>query len=505
MIKQRALSSNAPLPGIEHIIVLMFENRSFDNVLGTLYPPSATFDGLPLDSSNTYKDLLRKSYTVTVTNTPPSGNAPNITPDPDPGESFDDMTKQIFGDGSVANMSGFAQSYYDVLGGDPGDIMFYFTPDQMPVSSYLASNFAVCDQWFASGPVQTFPNRMFCHCGTPGSYTDIFGNVQALLNDIDYISDLFGSGLEKFAGKVSDTSIFQLLDGTGGPNEANWKVYFHDWPISAINSYVNDAWIANSPCVASYDDSDYDPPYGTSTFYNDVANDSLPSYAFIEPRFFDNYSGSGLPSNSNHPGTANYPPIGNPPRNVWDGEVFLAMVYETLCLFPDVFNKTLLIVTYDEHGGVYDHVPPNSSPFATTAVSPFTKAAKNFNYDRFGVRVPAFFVNPMIPANTIYRPAQPSSGPYYPCDHTTIIATLREQFDLGATLTPRDAAAPWLTGLISTNTPRPIETLRLPAALKSWRDSQPKRAGRPRPRLTPAEHEQRMIEITKAKAQGRRR
>lgn len=503
-MKKLAVSANAPLPGIEHIVVLMFENRSFDNVLGTLYPPSDNFDGLPLDSSNTYIDPFK--HTVTVTNTPPSGNAPVITPYPDPGESFHDMTKQIFGyaGSQVADMSGFAQNYFDkhMLTGKPGDIMFYFTPDQMPMTSFLASNFAVCDQWFASGPVQTFANRMFCHCGTPGYHLHHHsGKLHAYLNDDNYVEDLLGSGIEMFAGKVKDKSIFELLDGGNGPSEANWKVYFHDWPMSVINKYVNDAWNAKSPCVASYDDSDYNPPYGTSTFFDDVALDKLPAYAFIEPRYFDNYSGSGLSPNSNHPGSANYPPSGTPPIDVRNGELLLLFVYNTLCLFPSVFNKTLLIVTYDEHGGVYDHVPPNSSPYASTAVSPFPQTADNFNYDRFGVRVPTFFVNPMIPANTIYRPAAPSSGSFYPCDHTTIIATLREQFGLTSTLTPRDAAAPWLTGLISTNnTPRSIESLRVPASLKDWAESQPKLTGQPGPSLTPAEHERRMIEIIKRKA-----
>ena len=93
---------------------------------------------------------------MTATNNPPSKNDRYITPDPDPGESFDDMTSQIFGyaGSSAPNMSGFAQNYYDV-GGDPGDIMFYFMPDQVPITSALATEYAVWDQWFASGPVQS--------------------------------------------------------------------------------------------------------------------------------------------------------------------------------------------------------------------------------------------------------------------------------------------------------------------------------------------------------------
>ncbi|MET0272716.1 MAG: alkaline phosphatase family protein, partial [Phenylobacterium sp.] len=314
---QRAVEG-APLAGIEHIVVVMFENRSFDNVLGALYPPSDGYWGVSPDLSNTYKKhFWDQSQTVYVTQTPPSGHPPTITPYPDPGESFDDMTAQIFGDPNtgVANMSGFAQNYCDLglATRDPGDIMFYFKPEQMQVSNLLAGWFAVCDQWFASGPVQTFPNRMFCHCATPSTWRPV-GFLEARVNDTDYLSDFTSSG------SVTDTSVFQLLDGNSGvPDPANWKVYFHDTPMSVLNAYVNDAFTANSPCLSSFDGSDYDPPHGT-TFADDVLNDALPTYAFIEPRYFDNHGGrEGLPPNSNHPGGSDYLGVTGPPIDVTNG------------------------------------------------------------------------------------------------------------------------------------------------------------------------------------------
>ncbi|MEA1676097.1 alkaline phosphatase family protein [Nitrospirillum sp. BR 11163] len=448
---KRLPAVDAPLPGIEHIVVLMLENRSFDNILGTL-PSSPEFWGLPLTKTNTYTDKDGLSCTVPVTNQPPSGQSVFVAPNPDPGEPYDDMTAQIFGyqqDGTPidpckdtdakATMAGFAQNYYDVAegkGGVAGDIMTYFTPDQVPVSSYLAGQYAVCDQWSASGPVQTFPNRLFAHCGTPGAWhLPLDRNLHAFLNDIDYLPFL----------PLADRTVFELLDqGAAKPDPANWKVYFHDVSLSAVlTKYVADAFLDASPCVASFDGSDFDPPFGT-TFAQDVLDDTLPAYAFIEPRYYDNVSGSGGPSNSNHPGNSGI--LGEAPaRSVADGEQLVLDVFAALVANPAVMAKTLLIVTYDEHGGVYDHVPPPSGA-AEGVVSPFPGDAMpvNFDYCRLGVRVPTFFFNPCIPPNTLFRPAADNTH----FDHTSLIATVRDQFGLGATLTPRDAAAPTLVGLI---------------------------------------------------------
>ncbi len=490
-----------PMPTIEHVVVLMLENRSFDNMLGRLYPDlisSGAYDGLTLNETNTYD-----SKTVGVTNEPPSGNSPYITPNPDPGESFDHMTEQIFGYNgeNTPNMSGFAQNYHDVhlFEATPGDIMFYFEPGQVPMTSFLASEYAVCDQWFGAGPVQTFPNRMFCHCGTPSTYESLLGNTKARVNDIDYRGGLLN---KDFAyGSVTDKTIFQLLDGSGDPNPANWKVYFHDAPLSALSDYVYDAWSSGSPCVSNYDGSDYNPPAGAS-FFDDLKNDALPTYGFIEPRYFDDYSGSGLPSNSNHPGASGYV-FGGPPRDVRHGEVLLFEIYVTLLQYPDVFNKTLLIVTYDEHGGVYDHRPPNTTPFASTAVSPFSESVETFMYDRYGPRVPTFLVNPTMVQNTIYRPSPPASGPFYPFDHTSIISTLRAQFNLGGQLTPRDGVAPVIDGLIpAAPTFRSPAELAVSDELRAWIDAIPKVEGHPAPPKTVREHEAMLSKRLAMRAEG---
>src|SRR5271166_2909700 len=186
---------------IENVVVVMLENRSFDSLLGNLYPYSAQFEGLKLDGSmyNTYNN---KQYSVTNTS---SCSNPLITPDPDPGESFADINLQIFNDtnppdGAEGTMAGFVndwmatpEQYPNIptnkecviapswpalprkkgpfgpeLPSSPGDIMFYFTPSQLPVSSLLATSFGVSDSWFGSCPTQTYPNRYFVNCATSG-------------------------------------------------------------------------------------------------------------------------------------------------------------------------------------------------------------------------------------------------------------------------------------------------------------------------------------------------
>ena len=152
-------------------------------------------------------------------------------------------------------------------------------------------------------------------------------------------------------------------------------------------------------------------------FIRDAAAGNLPAYSFIEPRYFTDLFGCSIPNDE------------HPPHNVAYGEKLIAAVYNAVRGGPG-WNQTLLVVTYDEHGGCYDHVvPPAATPPDNTAVAAF-----DFGY--FGVRVPAVIVSPYVPAGTIIRP--PGLTPF---DHTSIIATLRKLFGF-APLTARDAAAP---------------------------------------------------------------
>ena len=158
----------------------------------------------------------------------------------------------------------------------------------------------------------------------------------------------------------------------------------------------------------------------------------MPSYSFIEPRYFTDLFLNKIPNDA------------HPPHNVAYGEQLIADVYNALRSSP-VWKQTLLIITYDEHGGCFDHMPPPA------AVPPDAHAQYGFGFDTYGVRVPAVIVSPYIPAGSRIRaaPRPIEKGPPYPFDHTSIIATVRKLFNLGEPLTARDRAAPDLLDALS--------------------------------------------------------
>ena len=458
---------------IENIIVVMLENRSFDNILGALYPHSSQFEGLLLDGSmsNTYDSV---AYPVANNST---GNW-FLTPTPDPGESFADMNLQIFGNangGESATMGGFVDDWmagvklqfpglpsgkecpwvpaWPTLPRTPtpvaADIMNYFTTNgtfpQLPVTAFLAKSFAVSDAWFGSSPTQTFPNRFFANCGTTGGY----------VNNVDYACNL-----EIWPDLPS---IFALLDGTGGKNPANWKVYFHDYAIATMIKYV----LETPDQVTNFDTLDYGEDTKTPTFFDDLNNKTLPKFSFIEPR----YGGiNNLPPNSNHP-----------PANVIDGEILLATIYAALSESTYYWPRTLLIITYDEHGGCFDHVVP---PLAVAPGGTELPRASSFQFNRYGPRVPAIIVSPYITKGTILRPEGfaynavsggiTTTNGVTPFDHTSIIKTVIECFNIEvdgnpAHLTERDLNAPSLLSALdltstSLNSPGPVDVPSAPAA-----------------------------------------
>jgi phospholipase C len=375
------------LSQIDHVVVLMLENRSFDCMLGQLYPKSPEFDGLALTESNTAPD----GTVVTVWNVPGTDQKSMTIPDPDPGELFTDMNTQLFGGIAApsppdATMSGFIASYmaqkdqpaasYDVKA-----IMHYFRPEQVPVLSQLARQFAVCDRWHAAAPCQTWPNRFFAHTATANGYEN---------NDPP-----------NFPYEMP--TIFNRF-----PSASQWKIYFHDFPQSLTLTRL---W-PHLDRFRLFDE-----------FLSDAKAGTLPSYCFIEPRYFAEV----LPPNDQHP-----------PHLVTFGEQLMARIYNALRAGPG-WTKTLLVITYDEHGGLYDHVPP---PRAQSPEPP--RAAAKFAFDRYGVRVPAVIVSPYIPQGTVMRP--PGAVPF---DHTSIIATVRNRFGLGPPLTQRDRFAPDLDAVLS--------------------------------------------------------
>ena len=430
--------NEAALENIKHIVVLMLENRSFDNLLGWLYdgetvPRGQEFNGLhaglwnPLDNIDADGTAFIEQVYVQKNGAPPKkkfgGNPPPSAPDytlpaPDPGEGFKDTNHQLFQYYDVAiqypptptNM-GFVNNYknamlygtfaYGDAPTDPRRIMTCYTPAQTPVLSTLAKQFAVCDEWFCSVPSQTLPNRDFVHAATSSGHV----NNQPVAN----------CDAPTIYNKIQDA-----VKNDNRSTDLSWKVYSgtsKGQPFSLTRLIMT---ALHSPEM----DANF---VSINQFYADAASGNLPSYSFLEPQF------SNPGQNDQHP-----------PSDVRAGEQLIADVYNAVVNSPQ-WTETLLVITYDEHGGCYDHVappahatPPDSAP-----------GQYGFTFNRFGVRVPTVLISPYIEAGTICRPAG-----FTPFDHTSILATARNCFKLDAPLTPRDAAAPDLSCALTLTTPR---------------------------------------------------
>ncbi len=389
---------------IDHIVVLMLENRSFDNMLGWQF-------GLDPGTFN----LTDRGERIGVWGNEGIDYATMTIPNPDPGELFTDMTYQLFEryfvpddlhPPPVPTMGGFVRNYENQTIGttlpyDPRAIMHCFHPAQVPVTSLLARTFGVADRWFSSAPCQTWPNRFFVHTATADGWVN-----NAPVPDEWKVAERFPYDMP---------TIFNQIKEHWWDIDKGWRIYFHDAPQSIVLSKLWDH---------------LDHFHGYDRFTQDVADGDLQPYSFIEPRFFPNVE-ENLLANDQHP-----------PHDVTVGEQLIAGVYNTLRA-SSYWTKTLLIVIWDEPGGCYDSIPPGPAQPPDDGRSP--KPGQNgFTFNRYGARVPALLVSPYIPAG-IVRP----SGDV-PFDHTSVIKTVRERFvPTSAPLTKRDAIAPSLASALT--------------------------------------------------------
>jgi phospholipase C len=368
--------------GIDHTIVLMMENRSFDHLLGFLEHPDPRFAGLKGDES--CPDQLGTPVRV-------SKDARYAIPSPD--HSHSGVMQQLMGNEQGkpyrVTMRGFVQDYEESSLGHGHKVMRCFDPRQVPVISTLAREFAVCTRWHCSVPGETWPNREFVHSGTSRGRAE---NMKRSLWS-------------------NEKTIYEQLDEAG----ASWRIYHDDTPHT---------W-----AYASL----WDTPKKRGRFkpirklHEDIAADQLPSYTFVEPDY--GVVGKG---NSQHPGQAHSRP------EFVAGEQLIHDIYDTLRRNPAVFEKTVFVITYDEHGGFYDHVPPPAT------VSPDARTWKGtFAFDLLGVRVPAVIVSPWIQRHTVDETLY---------DHTAIIQTVRSVYAPGKpALTQRDKQANVFRHLVKTD------------------------------------------------------
>jgi phospholipase C len=369
------------LDALKHIVVLMMENRSFDHMLGAVPGIGGIDDAGAFSNPDTTGAL--------VTPQPLAEFQSQLQPDPD--HHFPAVDLQIFGGdpNRVANMQGFVKSYYNQQQNvaHSHEILYYFRQSDLPVLTTLATEFAVFNRWFASIPGPTICNRAFAHYGTS------FGRVDM---NLLYINEPFKSIYDRLVGAT--------------PKHTS-KLYYYDTASSTME--VTNLLQHQPEVFGTYDQ-----------FLSDCEKGTLPDYSFVEPNYSDHDTDTGEEVASDQ----------HPDHNVQAGEAFIADVYNAIKGNVDLWASTALLIVYDEHGGIFDHVvPPACTPDQFTATANDTGTRQPFAFDRLGVRVPAILVSPWIPKGTVVSRV---------FDHASIPATVTKFF-LGdySPRSPRETSA----------------------------------------------------------------
>jgi phospholipase C len=405
------------LEKIEHFVVLMLENRSFDHLLGYHKSVDPRIDGLMGTESN-LPDPIHSSLPAV-----PVSRATSFAIPFDPGHEFDDVQIQLYGPGrppiNPAPMDGFVASakagaqQAQVPQAAPR-IMECFQPDQVPVLSALAQQFCVCNYWHSSLPGPTWPNRFFIHAATSGGLTD---------------SPDTGQIVAGFS--FPNGTIYERLSSAG----KGWSIYHDSLPQTAgINSlrpeYVN-------PFTTRFREM--------SSFAGDVTAGRLPEYVFIEPNYDTGHNYEQ--GNSMHP-----------LNDIRKGEALVKQVYEALRASP-LWEKVMLVITFDEHGGFFDHVPPTAA-VPTGDDQRYANPLHPFGFDLHGVRGPALVISAYTGQGVVLGTIGQAAANTY--DHTSMLATVERRFGL-APMTHRDAAASSLEEALNLDAARTDAPVTLPA------------------------------------------
>lgn len=411
---------------IKNVFILMLENHSFDNVFGLSGIPG--INGLEGSESNDYGG---KTYTV-------GKPAPETMPS-DPGHEFMDTLQQLCGkdemaplwhngspyppEGSGFTNAGFVANYATttseqtkIIHFSPppqaliGDVMSCFdTATQLPAIYTLATQFAICDNWHSSIPGPTWPNRFFAYAASSSGLDDSPSFKQQMLWEL-----LEGVSFQ-------NGSIFDLLNEhlkQGDDQKPKFRLY---------QDRYNDL---SFPIVHASKGIHFSDMHDMSSFAGDLSNDYDYPLTLIEPNYGDIFLDTYKGGSSQHP-----------MDGMQKGEELIKTVYEAIFNAP-IWESSLLIITYDEHGGFYDHVSPPKA--AAPNDGPGKYSQHGFDFTCLGVRVPAVVVSPYIPAGTVSKTLY---------DHTSMIKTVTDNWDLPS-LTDRDKSANGLSALLSLDQPR---------------------------------------------------
>jgi phospholipase C len=415
----------------------MLENRAFDHMFGF-----SGITGTDISTGNLTAIIGASAANTNVdptTANPVGASIPadfslKTVNDADPGHEFGDVLTSLCGKGAIyqpqpggyppIDNSGFIQNYYDPVADpgkgstDPARIMKCFdTKNQLPVLYTLASEFAICDQWFSSLPGPTWPNRFFLLAATSGG-------LDGSPSTLDVIQ---GTTVEGY--RFENGNVFDLLDA----NCIDWCIYEgDDFPVSFALSGMNLNELQGR--FKGFDD-----------FASDMNKARLEEkFIFIEPKYGAHGFDIGGPGdftcgNSMHP-----------LDDVTRGEALVKQVYEAIRNSPH-WESSVLLITFDEHGGFYDHVaPPAAVPPGDLVNDSYVQ--NHFQFDRLGVRVPAIVISPYTQKRVIDHTVY---------DHASMLKTVEKMFGLG-NLTNRDKAANDFSGLFSLRVPRGDAPVTLP-------------------------------------------
>jgi phospholipase C len=385
---------------LDHIVVLMLENRSFDQMLGHLSLDGRDdVEGLQAGMSNSYRGRrweihqLEKTWSLQRE---------------DPNHTGEWVARQI-NDGA---MDGFVRSYLETREDpeaaaqeDRSPVMGYFAAEQLPVYDYLGEHFCVCDHWYASVAGATWPNRLYAAAGESGG-------IKSNQNRLGLFDWPF----------YSLPSFVRYLDET----PYSWRWYSAeslDLNPPTIQMIDHKYRSAHGKNFALFDDEE--PFTGQPSFLQDAASGNLANVCWIDPNFHSKILGLGARGTQNDD---------HPPADVSDGQRLVGRIVNALIDGPK-WEKTMLIVVYDEHGGMFDHVAPPACEDDRT------------DFRRLGVRVPAIVASAWIPERSVAKLG---------FDHTSIIRTVLERFRADAVdqMGSRVSAAHHLGALLKLDSPR---------------------------------------------------
>ena len=365
---------------IDHVVVLMLENNSFDRMLGWM--PGVDGVDLANPRSNPNRAGTPVAQKTTVTRQMKS----------DPAHDLADVLAQMAG-ANTGFVTNFQLHYAESVAADWAEVMNYYGQGSLPVLHKLAQSFAVCDRWFSSMPGPTWPNRFFVHSGTS-------------LGHVDMPQGIFHPNLHVY----NQVTVYDQLQNAG----KSWAIYYGDVPQTLTMTRM-----------LKYPSNFHKMPQ----FFTDAkgAEANFPSYSFIEP----NYFGGG--QNDEHP-----------PSDILRGEVLLAQVYNAIRNNGALWEKTLLVVLYDEHGGFFDHV------FPPACVAPDGNTAQ-FSFAQYGLRVPAVLISPWLEKQVLSDAL----------DHTSLLRYATDKWGLGPlgarTAAAKSFASSWkVAGAVRTDVPANI-------------------------------------------------